>query len=321
MQIYDSVVDAINEGKLQHGSKLPSINNICYEHKLARETVIKSFNLLKTKGIIESVHGKGFYISSTDTRKQHKIFLLLDTLSAYKENFYNAFLREFGEDALIDTYFHHFNIDVFEGFVQNNLGKYSEYIISPFENSRIGQIIESLPQKNLYLIDRNYQPDNAILPGVFQDFENDIYQALCSAGKSHEKYSTFNFLFRNTNTIPPSDLLKGFEKFCNDHQKEYEVFSDFSIQTEVKKGNAYIVIDDDDLVNTVLSAENQQLVPGKDVGIVSYNETSLKKVISGGISVISTDFRQMGINLARMIMNNDQKLIINPCSLIDRGSY
>ena len=33
---------------------------------------------------------------------------------------------------------------------------------------------------------------------------------------------------------------------------------------------------------------------GKDVGVISYNETPLKKIILNGITTVSTDFMMMG---------------------------
>ena len=43
---------------------------------------------------------------------------------------------------------------------------------------------------------------------------------------------------------------------------------------------------------------NDNLVIGKQVGIISYNETPLKKIILNGITTISTDFEAMGIEAA-----------------------
>ena len=40
------------------------------------------------------------------------------------------------------------------------------------------------------------------------------------------------------------------------------------------------------------------------IGIISYNETPLKKVVENGITTISTDFKAMGKLLANMILEN-----------------
>ena len=46
---------------------------------------------------------------------------------------------------------------------------------------------------------------------------------------------------------------------------------------------------------------DENLEPGKDVGFLSYNETPMKKFIYKGISVISTDFKEMGTKAAKFI--------------------
>ena len=60
---------------------------------------------------------------------------------------------------------------------------------------------------------------------------------------------------------------------------------------------------------------------GKDVGIISYNETVLKEVLADGITVISTDFRFMGERLADMLLKGEKVKVKNPFSMIRRKSF
>ncbi|NJO69194.1 MAG: hypothetical protein HC830_07860 [Bacteroidetes bacterium] len=46
---------------------------------------------------------------------------------------------------------------------------------------------------------------------------------------------------------------------------------------EPQEGDAFVIIDDDLLVELALSAEKKGLRFGKDIGIISYNDTPLKK--------------------------------------------
>ena len=64
----------------------------------------------------------------------------------------------------------------------------------------------------------------------------------------------------------------------------------------------------------------QNLVLGVDFGIISYNETTLKKVVENGITTISTDFVAMGKILAQMILNGKKEQIENKSTLIIRQS-
>ena len=58
----------------------------------------------------------------------------------------------------------------------------------------------------------------------------------------------------------------------------------------------------------------------KDIGIISYNDTPLKEIIENGITVISTDFNEMGTKLAEMITNGLKVKIENNISLTLRNS-
>jgi DNA-binding transcriptional regulator YhcF (GntR family) len=319
-QIINQVIDCIEKGEYKEGSTLPSINEWCARDGLARETVVKAYKALKEEGIIESRQGKGFSIVSTNLHLENHIFILLDTFSSYKEKLYFSIKEEFGGDARIDMYFHHFNATVFETLVKQYSGKYKTYILLPFEDPRMKKILQSIPSQKLYLLDRYPKSVTDDYYGIYQDFEFDIYQALKSTNGRYNNYRKFNFIFRNTITQPPKELVTGFTSFCNDYHLSFEILYDYP-DIPIKKNEAWLVIDDEDLVNIILQARNTGYELGKDLGIISYNETSLKKVASSGISVISTDFELMGRNIAKMIKEGRHEKQKNPCCFIDRGSF
>jgi DNA-binding LacI/PurR family transcriptional regulator len=64
----------------------------------------------------------------------------------------------------------------------------------------------------------------------------------------------------------------------------------------------------------------KQLVVGRDVGVISYNETPLKKIILNGITTISTDFKMMGEQAAQLILSKSKEHIEIPFSLTLRPS-
>ena len=81
------------------------------------------------------------------------------------------------------------------------------------------------------------------------------------------------------------------------------------------------MIDDDDLVTLVETANKMKLKLGKDIGIISYNDTPLKKVVGKGISVISTDFSEMGKGIVKMIKQNNRIAIKNKTTFVNRESF
>ena len=66
-QIIDSIIHNISIGKLSMDQKIPSINRFSEEFYLSRDTVEKAYSILKKRGIISSIRGKGYYISRTNT--------------------------------------------------------------------------------------------------------------------------------------------------------------------------------------------------------------------------------------------------------------
>jgi DNA-binding LacI/PurR family transcriptional regulator len=88
----------------------------------------------------------------------------------------------------------------------------------------------------------------------------------------------------------------------------------------IKKGQAYLVFDDKSLVTLVQAAQAQHYQLGKDLGVVSYNDTPLKSVVANGITTISTDFAAMGKTMADLIVNKKKDHLQNPSALITRNS-
>ena len=88
----------------------------------------------------------------------------------------------------------------------------------------------------------------------------------------------------------------------------------------IKRGDLFVTIEEADLVNLVKQAREDEFTLGKDIGVISYNDTLLKEIVEGGITTISTDFKHMGKRLAEMILNNETVRIENPNALIIRNS-
>lgn len=320
VQISESIIDSIKTGELAKGSKLPSINEICSENQLARETVVKAFNQLKQKGLIASVHGKGFYVSSTNTKTINRVFVLFDTFTSYKEILYQGIKESFGLNTILDIYFHHFNYEVLHSTIASHIGNYTSYIILPINHKKINQALKPIPEEKLFLLDIYPRYLNQEYIGIYQDFTNDVRETLASIDKHIRKYNSLNLIFRNTITDLPKELEHGFVSYCRSNGIKHSVTYDKASQ-DIKKGEAFIVIDDEDLVTLAESAKEKHLTMGKDIGIISYNDTPLKKVVSNGISVISTDFYQMGKGIAQMILDNNRTAIRNKTTFVNRGSF
>ena len=67
-QLDNEIIRHIRAKRLLLDDKLPSINDICDNFDVSRDTVVIAYNELKSRGIISPRHGKGFYVSSTSIR-------------------------------------------------------------------------------------------------------------------------------------------------------------------------------------------------------------------------------------------------------------
>ncbi|WP_028536627.1 trehalose operon repressor [Paludibacterium yongneupense] len=65
-QIYQSILNEISNGKLQHGDKLDSENTLSEHHQASRSTVRKALDLLQERGYVQKIQGKGMFVLSPD---------------------------------------------------------------------------------------------------------------------------------------------------------------------------------------------------------------------------------------------------------------
>ena len=319
-QIINQITDAIDKGELQKGDQIPSIQQLCGKFDLAPGTIIKAYEDLRARGIILAIKGKGYYVNSTRTNKKKKILLLFDQLNAYKEILYNAFVDYIGEQASVNVFFHHYNTQLLNNLIEDNLGQYSDYVIMPHFNKDVSRIISKVPKDKLFLLDKNISTLQGSIPAVFQNFQKDIYEALKSGLHLLNKYKTLNLVQPSKKFhYVPAELVKGFKDFCKNFSIKGNVIEGLSGKN-IKPGAAFILFLDEDLITLLKICRQKNLKLGKDIGIISYDDTPMKEVLAEGITVISTDFAQMGKTAAQMVLEKGKGKIENPCQLIIRNT-
>lgn len=315
-QIISSVQQAIEKKTLKKGDKVPSINQICTDFNLSRDTVMLAFNELKSRGVLHSQPGKGYYIANTEIQPEENIFVLFDELNAFKEDLYNSLISNLKGRAIVDLYFHHFNYKLFKTLIAESTGNYTSYIIMPATFDSTSHLLSKFPKEKVYILDR-LKADLKAFPVLYQDFENDFYDALTQGIELLKKYR--KLIFINTGGKEPAERVKGFERFCTENAFEFQIVKSLEgVRPELYE--AYFVTSDRDLVEMIKMAKYFNYNLGKKFGLVSFNDTMLKEVVAGGITTISTDFGEMGKTLADMVLNKKTGQFRNPSKLIIRNS-
>lgn len=318
-QIISAVTEAIDRGDLKRDSRIPSLNEMIHNYGLSQDTVLNAYNHLKALGIISSQVGKGYYVVQTDIRQKHHIFVLFDNFSFYKEDLFTAMNNTLGDQGRLDLHFHYSNPDVFRQLLQGAAGNYSSYIIMPTLDPSTDKAIKAfLPSRNVYILDRTSRELAKSYPFVCQNFTEDSQSAFNSNKALILKYQRIGLV--NSQKRPHFlEIRRGLQAFCRQHSLEYK---DYRSEEEIifHKGDLLVCLSDRVLVSLLTSAAQQRMKAGRDFGIISYNETELKKVVGEGITTLSTDFTSMGQRIIRMILEKKRDRVYNTIKMNIRNS-
>lgn len=321
LQLKNCITKAIEKGKLQVGDVLPSINELSFQFEICRDTAEKGYKTLKSLGIIGSVPGKGYFIQRVDIENTTKVFLMFNKLSPHKKIIYDSFIKTLGPGVSVDFYVYNNDLTLFRKLLENSKADYDYYVIIPHfieGEDQAPKIINQIDKKKLILLDKILPGIKGEFSAIYEDFKNDIEQALTKALEALKKYNTIKIIFPETSYYP-YEIVEGFISFCQKNAFKYGVVHNI-VKEKLSKGEVYINLMDDDLVSLIEQIIKVNLKVGQEIGVISYNETPLKKIILNGITTISTDFEVMGIKAAEIIINGKRKKEVVPFRLTLRSS-
>lgn len=329
--IYKQLVEqfeyAIRSGKLKPGEQIPSMNEFAAQLGISKETVKKTYGILREKGLLIPQQGKGFYVAEASDSTKSKVLVLFDHLSIYKEEMYNALADELGDHADLTILTHNQNLDLFAYYLDSSLDKYDYYVISPHfpldEKSQAiaKKLIARVPNRKLIMIDYWIQSCVGNYGAVYQDFENDVYDGLKEGLDKLRSSSSLKVITLASSLYGPM-ICKGVDRFC----MEYGIPVEFmpSAPEHINPNDTYLLTHsqlDSGLAALARKIKEQNLEVGKDVYIISYNEFDLNEVVLNGLTTISTDFTMMGRTAATMILNRKSWKVHNDFRMTRRGSF
>ncbi len=321
LQLAQSIIKAAGEGKIEENDILPSINELSYEFDISRDTAEKAYKYLKKIGVLGSVPGKGYYIKNREIKNDIRVFLLFNKLSAHKKIIYDSFVKTLGNEAVIDFYIYNNDFNLFKKLIEGADKSYTHFVIITHFLDSISdgfEILNTIAKDKLILLDKLVPGVTEPFSAVYEDFEQDIYFALEKALEKLKKYQKLKIIVPE-HTYFPSEISIGFKKFCQQYAFGFSVIHDIKSE-KLEEATAYISLMEDDLVNLVEKISETKFTIGKDIGVISYNETPLKRVILKGITTISTDFEEMGMETAKLVLNKEIKKIAIPFHLRLRPS-
>jgi DNA-binding transcriptional regulator YhcF (GntR family) len=320
-QLANSIISAIQKGKIRKDEVLPSLSELSFEFEISRDTAERGYKYLKDIGVLGSVPGKGYFIKSTEIEQQLKVFLLFNKLSPHKKIIYDSIAASLNQRATIDLYIYDNDFSFFKKLLTSKKDGYTHYVIIPHfieggENAH--EIINTIDKNKLILLDKLIPNVTGQFGAVYENFEKDIFDALKQALPRLSRYHTLKIIFPEYSYFS-REIIKGFMNFCDTYAFNNKIIHRI-LDEPISAGEVFISLMEDDLVCLIEKIIATKLIVGKDVGVISYNETPVKKIILEGITTISTDFKIMGEKAAQLILTNSKAHIEVPFYLTLRPS-
>lgn len=317
-QFIEGFLNALQNGILSKGDKLPSVNEFMHGLGFARETVSKAYRELIKRGIVEPRNRVGFFVASEDVSQHLKVALILFAFDTIQETFYKNFREKLGKGVHIDVYFHHNNIQVFESIVSSVRGKYGMYVVAPIPHKKTAAVLKMLPLERFLMIDR-FEPMSGDFAYVTQEFEDVSYRVFEELLPSIKKYRKGMIYYHRPNSDTPVEILNAFKKFVKKYSIGHEILPEY-IAGSMEKGKVYYTINNAELWMMLKDAREKGFELGKEIGVLSHNDDIVKEIICDGITTYSTDFKLMAERAATFILTREKIQETIPTRLIKRKS-
>ena len=317
-QIADGLTGLIESGALQVGDRLPSIDVVSRNTGIAKETVVQAYKHLRSNGIILSSKSRGFYVQTNITGKQWRVLVLFNVMSPSKEIIYKNIMDVLGDKAHVELFFHNYNFEMYENIVRSKADQFHYFIVMPHPDAGADGALQVLPPEKLIVLDTPLQHPVEGASSVVQHFREDVYNVLSSEKERLSKYKRIILLAEDEKNMS-AEIFKGIKAFGRHARLPVSIAPKVS-EAMLRKGTLFITLTDELLIDCIESLQEAGLRLGRDIGIISYNESPLKRILSGGIATLTSDFAAMGKTAASCILDKQVRVVRNPFSLIIRKS-
>jgi DNA-binding transcriptional regulator YhcF (GntR family) len=320
-QLVNTLLIDIEKGDLKTGERLPSINEASEECYLSRDTVERAYSELHRLGVITSIFRKGYFISGKSAKTKTKIFFLVGKITENNKAIFNAFVNYAGKEVAVDIFTYNYKNDNFRDIINNHLGNYHYYVIMPHlieETEENIKCLKKITGERLIFLEQSIPSLLNSNSSILCNSGEEIFNVLQQNSKYFKKYKTLNLVLTEEEYFD-SALITGFRNFCETNHYNFQVLDGLQDE-EVEEGNVYLTMDDADLVSAIKSVQNQGLELGKQVGIISLNDSCYKEILAGGISIISSKPKEIGKFAAEMIQGGKRQNVSVSMEMILRKS-
>ena len=196
----------------------------------------------------------------------------------------------------------HYNVRLLKTLIEDNQEQFGRFIITPFEHPDMQKLLKAVDPKKLLFVLRDVP--SVPCSRISQDFGEQTFRALGQVAGKIKKYKKL-VLIASAALAHPRSIADAVRRYCGATGIAYAEAGSLAGVT-ISKGDAFLVVDDNALVEIIIRAKQLNLRPGTDIGIISYNDTPAKQVMADGITTISADFAYMGKKAAEWLLSKKQ---------------
>jgi DNA-binding transcriptional regulator YhcF (GntR family) len=319
-QIVGAFAKDIEKGVLKTGERLPTINEFSGFNGVARDTIEKAYGRLKASGYIASYPGRGYFVLDRKKSKA-RVLLVFNRLNFFNKIIYDLLQEDLGKRAKIDLCIHHGNPKILGDILETNFGRYDYYaLLMHFQASakleECRHALDMIPRDELICLGNHQEILKQETNLIYQDFRCDIYKALSTSRALLKKYTCISLLSSGSENYP-IELIEGIKDYCAEEGIGFKVIDELKNEA-LSKQSLYIVEEEGDLATLIKKLRNSKLVIGKDIGIISLQESAFTELLD--VTVFTTDFRAMRNAIAAIILGKKKSKFRNSFYIIQRGS-
>lgn len=319
LQLVNGIIRHIETGRLKPGDRLPSIIETSTEYYLARATVEKAYTSLLKSGHLTSQYRKGFFIA--DRQGLRRVLFLVAKLNESSQTLFNAVSHRLGRKYKVDLFTYEYRQEYLCEILRNQAANYQYVVLMPHylgETDEVRTALQKIPRDRLLFLDAASSLDQTPVPSVCYGCGNQFRQLLEQHLDLYKKYQRLHFVTTDQEYIP-AEWYRAFLDFTARHGLDGRILDGLD-EAPIQPGNAYLLFEDADLISAVKEVSRLGLTLGRNVGLLSFNDSGYKELVGGGISVLTLDLPAIGNLTADLIAGNQKRHTYVPMQFIRRAS-
>ncbi len=315
LQVVKAIVNDIEEGVLNLGDRLPSINEACADWYLSKDSVKRAYETLHQMGFVTSINRKGFFIAGQPKRHALRVMMVAGHLTDSVKQVHDAIAANLDREVVLDICSYNYQRQLLCQVLGKHLGDYHYFILMPHmvgQDPATLQCLRNVPGQQLVLVGNQWQDLLQHGHQIRYGGENALYDALESQLPSLRKYARLNLVLPEHDFFD-ADYIRAFQRFCTANGFDFQILDEL-LDDDMQPRQAYFVTDSQHLTALVDYAQRNGFRLGQQLGVVSFTENEYTRLLAGGVSVIAQPSAEVGRLVAR-ILDGQPGPCAAPCSL------